>query len=417
MDLTAFTCPYCFERVKKSNVQFRCINPRCKDFDDDEMSRYENMDMSLPTRRKGKRTFQGKSSNPFTVPWSANCPEEGCGKETYKKICPKCHNELPESTLKGTDMIISVVGTRDSGKSHFVGVIIKELRDRISSAFNASLEGFADSSSRYKQTFEKNLYGSRHTLPLTISSLVDANNGAYRPLIYSLQMRPGGFWEKFTTKIKGKDLKSFTFVFFDTAGEDLNDEDTMSTVNKYICRSAGIIFLLDPLKISYVRDQVDETTVKKASSVELGFAGGADDIMTRVSNLIRKDAGMTGEKKIDIPVAAVFSKFDALAGDENLIPSDLTICGASPHCDKGIFDTSDFHSVNAEVRALLTDWGEAAFIQQVELNYRNSAFFTVSSLGMGNAPDSSGSIARPNPHRIEDPLLWLLKENGVIRAK
>jgi hypothetical protein len=266
-------------------------------------------------------------------------------------------------------------------------------------------------------SFEQHLYGSRHTLPLTRSSLIDVDNGAFRPLIFSLKKRPSGFLEKFLAAIKRKDTNSYTFVFFDTAGEDLNDEDTMSTVNKYIYNSSGIIILLDPLKIPAIRHQVDERTAKASSSVNLGLAEGADDIMTRVSSLIRHASKMKSDQKIDIPVAAVFSKFDMLVQDENIIPSDLTICGSSPHCAKGVFDMTDAHNVNAEVQSLLTEWGEESFIRQIDMNYSNFSFFAVSALGLGNAPDASGAISRPNPHRIEDPLLWILKENKVVKAK
>ena len=77
----------------------------------------------------------------------------------------------------------------------------------------------------------------------------------------------------FKLKLKHKALfkesiESFTFVFFDTVGEDLNDEDTMSTVNKYICKSAGIVFLLDPMQIPAVANQLDESTVKRAAAID-----------------------------------------------------------------------------------------------------------------------------------------------------
>ena len=209
-------------------------------------------------------------------------------------------------------------------------------------------------------------------------------------------------------------IDSFTFVFFDTAGEDLNDEDTMSTVNKYICKSAGIIFLLDPMQIPAVVNQLDETTVKRAAGIDVGTAAKADDIMTRVSRLIRNDRGLSENKKIDIPVAAVFSKVDAIEG---IVPSDCTVHNPSPHCAEKCFDLSDWHNVNSEIVALLHEWDADAFISQLETNYENYSYFSVSALGLHNNPTSDGRIERPRPHRIEDPLLWILKENGVIKAK
>ena len=97
---STFICPYCFEKHKLSEVQFRCINRRCNDVDDVEMTRYENGNLKMPKR--GKPVFS--PPNGYNGTPSAKCPQ--CGTVTYKRVCPSCHNELPESTLTGKDMII-----------------------------------------------------------------------------------------------------------------------------------------------------------------------------------------------------------------------------------------------------------------------------------------------------------------------
>jgi hypothetical protein len=394
-----FICPFCFEEHKTSNVQFRCTNRRCKDVEDIELTRYENGDISIP--KMGKSTFRAASKGK-SIPKSAKCPE--CNSSTYAVVCPSCHNKLPESTLLGKDMIISVVGSRETGKSHFVGVIINELIERISVKYGGAMEGFDDTMSRYKAGAYQKLYMDMQKLDLTKSSVQDVNNGAYRPLIFTLKLKHKALFKE--------KIDSFTLVFFDTAGEDLNDEDTMSTVNKYICKSAGIIFLLDPMQIPAVRNQLDENTVSRASSVGWKQATRSDDIMSRVSKLIRNDKKMKSEAKINIPVAAVFSKFDVIAP---LIPEGSTVLETSPHCNEKVFDMSDWHNVDSEIRSLLVEWGAESFISQVDLNYTNYSYFAVSALGMDNNPKEDRRIDRPRPHRIEDPLLWILKENGVIK--
>lgn len=301
-------------------------------------------------------------------------------------------------------MIISVVGSRDTGKSHFVGVIINELIERISVKFGGAMEGFDDTMTRYKAGAYQKLYLDLQKLDLTKSSVQDVNNGAYRPLIFTLKLKHKSFLKE--------QIESFTLVFFDTAGEDLNDEDTMSTVNKYICKSAGIIFLLDPMQIPAVRNQLDENIVSRASSVDWKQATRSDDIMSRVSKLIRNDRHMKAEKKIDIPVAAVFSKFDAIA---SLVPEGSSILETSPHCAEKVFDMSDWHNVDNEIKSLLIEWGAESFMSQVDVNYSNYSYFAVSALGLDNNPKEDRRIDRPRPHRIEDPLLWILKENGVIK--
>lgn len=401
---TSFVCPYCFETHKMSEVEFRCSNNLCKDVPDLPMTKYENGDSAIPL--VGKPTFKSTEvvRGKKFIPRAATCPE--CHRTTHKVICPSCHNILPESTLLGEDMIISIVGSRDTGKSHFVGVIINELIERVAPAFGGSFEGFDDTMERYEQSFGRKLYVDLQKLDLTQSSLQNVNNGAYRPLIFSLKLQ--------VKKGLKETINRYTLVFFDTAGEDLDDADTMSTVNKYICKSAGIIFLLDPMKIPAVATQLDEDVIKRASSVSWQRAGRSDDILVRVSNLIRNDRSLKSSDKIDVPVAVVFSKFDAI---EPIIPQGCAILANSPHCKEKAFVLSDWHNVNSEVQGLLRTWGAESFLSQLEVNYTDYSCFAVSSLGLNNNPTSDMKISRPMPHRIEDPLLWILMKLKVIGSK
>ncbi len=395
---TTFICPYCFTKTKLSEVKFRCTNKRCGDVNDMEMTMYEQGDLNMP--KQGKRTFTVKSKNPMKVPASAQCPD--CSNKTHKHICPHCHNILPESSITGKDMIISIVGSRGTGKSHFVGVIIKELRDRIAVAFGGSLEGFDDSLQRWQENFGERLYNTNEKLDLTQSSLTGSN----RPMIFKLKLPKKTFLKT--------DIDCFTFVFFDTAGEDLNEEDKMTTETKYIANSAGIIILLDPMQIQSVANQLDENVVKRASAIDAKSVSDADQIMTRVSNLIRNNLNMPENKKIDIPVAAVFSKYDAIV---DIVPEGFVVTDASPHCVEKKFNEGDWHNVNTSIKGLLDKWGETSFTASLENNYSSYSFFAASALGLENNPTIDGRIQKPRPHRIEDPLLWLLKENKVIAGK
>ena len=400
---SSFICPFCFEQSKLSAAEFRCTNRRCTEIDDIPMTKYLGGDTSMP--EKGRMCFKSPSTNPFLVPSAASCPS--CKQSTRKVVCPACHNSLPESTLSGKDMIISVVGSRDAGKSLFVGVLINELIKRIAVKFEGSMVGFDDSYKRYTDNHHRSLYIDRRLMEQTTTVLTNAvGSHAYKPYIFTLSLKKKkGFLGL------GSEIQCFTFVFFDTAGEDLNELDTMSTVNKYICKSAGIIFLLDPMKIPAVSGQVDSSILAGASNTTV--IAQADDIMGRVSQLIRNDRNMKETQKIDIPVAAVFSKFDAI---ESLVPPGATVLEPSAHCAEKAFLMSDWHNVNQEIQGLLAEWGEEAFMAQLDVNYDKYSFFTASALGLNNNP-RNGGFEMPRPHRIEDALLWILKENGVIKPK
>ena len=392
-----FDCPYCFRRLHAAkDAAFRCVSSKskCPEVDDVKLTAYEGGDVNTPI--KAQKAFMCTWNSALQNPMYDNCPV--CDQETTKRICRHCGNHLPDSTVEDESLIISIVGSRNVGKSHYVGVLINELIERVAGHFNGAMTGFDDTRQRYDDNFSRRLYSELKRLDMTQSATIKTN----RPLIFT-----------FTMEDRNNTIRNFTLVFYDTAGEDLDEYDTMSAVSRYICKSAGIIFLLDPMQIWNVRNQLDDEVVSSASSVTINQATRPDDIMTRVSNLIRADKKIAATRKIDIPVAAVFSKLDAI---EPLVPAGATLMDTSPHCSAGAFVEADLHNVSSEVEGLLQAWGANAFTQQLNLNYTNFEYFATSALGLGNSPKPDGSINRPNPHRIEDALLWILKEEGVIEG-
>ena len=120
-------------------------------------------------------------------------------------------------------------------------------------------------------------------------------------------------------------------------------------------------------------------------------------------------------KKIQIPAAIVISKYDIF---EDLVPEASTLRKESPHCKERKINDIDIRSVHAEVAALLNEW-DHGLSEQIELlletNFKTHSYFAVSSLGIGNSSKEGGTFEFPYPHRIEDPILWLMKENMIIK--
>ncbi|MDR1542719.1 MAG: hypothetical protein LBU32_33045 [Clostridiales bacterium] len=391
-------CPYCFSDFSPAASEFRCVNPRCVKSADIEATQFRTgyigrtlPDESIMPRVMGPKYFKGLGS-------SAVCPE--CKIKSHKRVCPACHNPIPESTLTGKDMILSIVGSRNSGKTVFMGIIIEELRRRVLNSFGGAMWGFEDTAQRYDNGVYKKLYKELSMPELTVSALADTDENAHKPLIFTMSFR--GF---------GQRLKTFTIVFFDTAGEDMNELDTMSTVTRYIAKSAGIIFLIDPLSLQGVRALLSDDDVKRSNSIDFNDQAGAGAVIAKVTQLIRNERRLSYTRKIDIPVAAVFSKLDPI---ERLFPNGSTTLRNSPHCSLQKFDRNDRQMVSDEIHSLLNEWGAGYFTTQLQTVYSNYSYFAVSSLGLGNAPDENKKIRTPHPHRVEDPLLWLLKENRVI---
>ena len=65
--------------------------------------------------------------------------------------------------------------------------------------------------------------------------------------------------------------------------------------------------------------------------------------------------------------------------------------------------------------ALLYEWNAADIDWHMRLNYSDFRYFTVSALGA--EPDyGTGKVASGGvwPHRVEDPVLWLLSKSGTV---
>ena len=191
----------------------------------------------------------------------------------------------------------------------------------------------------------------------------------------------------------------------DTAGEDLGHVDTMSTETRYVAQSQGIIFLLDPLQIPSIRDRMPASVPLPAGTVN------PVEIVERVVDLIRGFRGLKPTQKIDTPVALAFSKIDAVRA---LIDQNSPIHRIANH--DGYFDQSDAEEMNESMRAHVHSWVGPAFDAAIRHNFKHFMYFGLSALGAG--PDSDGRLqAGATPFRVEDPLLWVLHQHGIIPAR
>lgn len=404
----SFVCPFCFEKVKTSDIEYRCTNDWCPSAgeEDEKYSTYIGSTSTVKAGHVIQKTGKGFS---LGVPKLVMC--DACRQPTLR-ICPCCHNTLPDSTVLGSDNIISIIGTRSSGKSLYIGVLINELQKRVAPAFEGSMTGFTDLSELYnanelyKQTKYNTLYEKQETLPQTQMNqrMRGAGDQDKIPLVYKFAYVQNSLGRK----------DDFTLAFFDAAGEDQESPRMAATVMRYIAHSKGIIFLLDPLQIPDVLDEVETRLGHKSTSTGTGGGSSTEPnvVLANSTALIRQSLGIEGtRKKIDIPVAIAFSKFDAI---QSIVPPELTVQQPSPHCAMGSFVDSDAQNIDAEMRSLLASWGQQSLITAIEADYKNFSFFALSSLGLGNEPGTDQSIKKPHPHRAEDPMLWLMSQNRLV---
>lgn len=384
-------CPYCFERYPAHQVAFRCINPnasRCALEKDEPFGAYQRM--TAPPLKQ--RVFAPKS-NWLRPALRATCD---CGMETPKMVCSHCHNDLPWKFGMTDSYSVALIGAKEAGKSHYIAVLINELKNRVGQSFDAAFSELDDQTrERYKKEFKRYIYDERIVIPETYSGR--QNISVRYPLIYRLSLN------KRRTLFKG--LSVSNLVFFDTAGEDLTHLDLMSTETKYLANSHGIIFLLDPLQIRTVRDQLKTTTALPSENTE------PQAIIGRVVQLIRQSHGLNMKEKIKTPVALAFSKVDEM---HDLFEPGSPVHHAADH--DGYFNISDAQQVNDSMRAHVAQWVGPGLDLFLQHNFETFSYFGVSALG--SPPDSQGRLPMGvAPFRVEDPLLWILHKLNLVRGR
>ena len=312
------------------------------------------------------------------------------GEKLLDKVCPKCEGRLPYTAGEQTDVIIGLVGAKFSGKSHFVATLLDRLEGPVGKAFDASLMHIDDATvTRRTREFQEPLC---HGLELPVTD-PDAP-----PLLYN-----------FTVPVQGNrgSYRHVTLVLCDTAGENFDKQDDVTERTKFLSYASGLILLVDPLQTTPVR-QMLPATVKLPTQMT-----APNVILGRVVQELTKrgliDVASRGrQRKLATPVAVAFAKCDTLR-DAYVI---------DPHClwsqdirHEGRYDLSLHNDVNGMFSEYLHQWDLAAW-NTIRTHFENFAFFGVSATGC--ASDEKGRYARIAPWRVEDPLLWLLYQLGII---
>lgn len=406
-----YICPFCFQENRISEVEFACeARKRCGKPDaggkitnpgqgepNEKLAQYLGLS---PTAVVGPHHFaaEKRALSRIGMPKTANC--DWCGQTSHTRVCPDCHNVLPSTIDTDEDMIIALIGTRSSGKSTYIGVLIHEMIKHLFHGFNGTFQLYGqEDRERYRNDFEKSLYQDHKPLPQTQSGDKKVN----RPILGTLRIASGKWRKK---------IKTVSLVFFDSAGEDWEDQDTINVVARYVSHSAGIIFLVDPLANSVVRSNIaNDEAVNTSGGMHPTDVSEPAAVLSMVANLIRHGQGLSDKKRIDVPVALAFSKLDVLE-DNGQLPPGSTLSQPSPHVASGAFIPADQQAVDGELRSLLDRWDQADLLQKLELEYANNSCFAFSAIG--RAPKADGTIQPPNPKRIEDAMMWILHQQEVI---
>ena len=395
MSRTSFCCPFCFERKPLTEIWFRCACGADMNIDGDLLDKNGKRVGKTGDRKKGIKEKLGLRK----LPSSVKCTS--CKKDmAVKKICPNpnCAEELPNYIDIFLGLYIAVIGTKQSGKSHYIATLIDRLKT-INDDFNWKLTRLdTQTERRYNNYFYNPLYIGKTLLPAT-RKVTDQEDVSH-PLLYQLDIRQ----------------RSIMLALFDTAGEDLHSEEdkTPAIVKQYIANASGIICLLDPFRFPKV------WAAKKKDPFPYSRDDSPGEILTKVSNYIIENLTKQGRRppvnpKFPVSLAMAFSKIDAIddGGTANavLLPQKHDLFQNTRH--RGLLHHGEFTNIQDVMKGWIKEVDKVKTILSASKSFKRVAFFGVTALG--KSLQNEVLVEEPKPERVEDPFLWILHQHGLIR--
>jgi hypothetical protein len=310
---------------------------------------------------------------------------------TTKRICPYCHNDLPQSAGFAPGTIISFVGASQAGKSVYLTSLVHTLKTLTPRNFQIFCTPINNEMGRkFKQAYEDPLI-ENGCLPDPTQK-----ERQQEPFIFTFSFADGN-------------LPEINIAFFDAAGEGMVDNAYMDIYASHIRNSSGVLFLVDPLQFR---------TVGKKIAILNGLnedPAQTDEPLEVLSGLVENYIYKQASGVSQIPTALVLTKTDLLRPlqeEGEYLREDSVFFSDYTH--KGFFDLSAYETVENEVDE---------FLRLTDPNFRNAmkrrfaqlGLFAVSALG--THPDTiRRRVASFAPVRVDEPFLWLLYKLGYIKG-
>lgn len=382
-------CPFCFHAFALRAMRFRCLAPTCKGREIDPI--YADA-RGTEAVVKGRVLLPGKVGL-SGVPHEALC--DACKMISHTKLCPYCHFELPHDVGQVDQRIIAIIGGRATGKTHYIASLITRLQNDVGKNFGFTVRMLGDQTQeRWERDFYTPLFVRKTVLQPSRPAQIDPEIKS--PLIFRLTFNGSG----------GGYRRVLNLSFFDSAGEDMSSLTTMALQNRYITYANGIIFLLDPLQIPSIRQQLATSANFPAADLK----ASPEYIVGRLRDLFEREHRLRVTQKVKVPVAFTLSKIDTLFA---LLEPGSEFHHPGNH--NGYLDLDDVQSVHSEILTYLSLWLNPNFCNIIHSNFGRYTYFGVSSLG--EQPDQNNRLSAISPLRVEDPFLWILQQFGLIRSK
>ena len=306
------------------------------------------------------------------------------GRHSNSRVCPECHNPLPQNYGKYPVKFISIIGITNAGKTVYLSSLLDNVLDYMD---KIGITPYQSDSVDFFIELNKIKKGT--VLPQGTST-----QQMCQPLCFNLQ-----YFDSRTHK----DTKT-TFVIYDIAGENCTSSEAVVNFGDFIRHSDGIIILEDPNQFKGIYDDEKQTMV--------------DSVLGTINDLF------IGKKYCDIPTAVCISKSDILMSDNmfsQILEAKLREPVRSAEDING-FNAKDYNDISKLLDSFYFDHDKPTRTA-LKNSFNNYNYFAVSALNCklepSNEIDGNGKslyvpAERPHPMRIEEPLYWMFTQFGFI---
>jgi hypothetical protein len=378
-------CPYCYHAFAARNLMYRCEGDTapgrtpCVPATDEVLER----EMNISTRVLPAFSASTRGD-------TAPCPR--CGGESRLQICPHCHASLPSGFRSLNGKLVAFIGPINAGKTALMTVLIHELTYGMGEQLSASIVAADDDTyERFADDYEEPLYEQGVLFDQTTTPRMNY----VPPLVFRLTLPDYAKRRERTQEV----LLSFA----DGAGEDLVQPGKVDLMARYLMGADAVVITIDPLQLPTVRQELPG---------DIALPPVPQDPMGSLERITRLLVAGAKTDVIDKPVAVVLTKLDAI---RDLLPGHAVLRTAPPAGRN--FDWTDSDRVQDEVERFLRTYGADELTRTLRRRYSNWRYFAVSALGAPPTSENNLSSAEIRPHRIADPVLWILSDLGMLQTR
>lgn len=313
------------------------------------------------------------------------------GEISKRRVCPHCHNPLPEGYGKNPIRFVTVVGLVGAGKTVFLAQLLKNMEKYCATA---GLSAIANSPS-IRNFLKDNIIAEEVPLPGPTP-----HEQFQQPLFFEIVRTEGG----------GRVPE--TLVLYDVAGEVFS-MGTVENFAPFVKHADGVIVLIDPVQFPIVE--------------EISGSSKKEEPITALRAIHKIVSQGAQNEKCKIPFAICVSKADRdvtkqILGLEimELLQDGVQGIPDGNGYNRPLFNVDCYRPLEKKLRTFFQR-ADPALAIYLHNNYTFYSFFALSSLGQEgeNRKGENGEeyvvpVGNVAAKRIEEPLLWLFYKFGYI---